>query len=189
MSKLDLQFAGVITNVSPIHIVPPNSPMAKTADGRGEAAEVATLPIMIDNQIVRVPVIPASTIRGKLRRAATAVALSHLDAKPSLEAWLYATIGGVKGSAKEDAFDIVDRNSRRRHHPITGLFGASAPWDPSHAYISPAIPQERVSAEFVNGVRSDDFTRKAEIVSMLDDQGIPDYLAIRKGTKDRTAAA
>lgn len=185
MNKIDLQFTGTIINTSPIHIVPPNSTTVQIEGGK--AGEIATLPVVIDGAVQKVPVIPATSIRGKLRRAATAVALAKLPGKPSLDAWLYATLGGVKGSEDESVFDLTDRNARRANFPITGLFGASAPWDPSHAFIGAAIPQSPVQPEFVTGVRSDDFSRRADIVDLLDANAVPEYLTLRQGTKERAA--
>ena len=180
----DFVFEGDMVTRSPVNIVTPNGPQVTVEGGKdGKAAEVATMVSIIGGERVLLPVITSTTIRGKLRSAAVEVAMRHLQGKPSLSDYLYAVVGGVKGSESEDVFSITERDARRAPNPVLALFGASAPWDGSRAYIGNAIPRERVSSEFVSSVRRDVFARDPGLASILDDQALDDYVTQRGMTK------
>ncbi|BCB22474.1 RAMP superfamily CRISPR-associated protein [Bosea sp. ANAM02] len=186
----DVRFIGTMINRSPLHITPPNTQVKEVPNfSDAKAVEIATLPVYRDGVLRHLPVIPASTIRGKLRNAATRVAMRHLAEKPSREAYVYTSLGGVKGSEDENPFAIADRNQRRHVNPIIGLMGGSQPWDRSSAFISNAIPIDIVEPHFVTSARVDAMRLKSDLVDLLDQNAVPSYLKMREATRDKVEAA
>ena len=181
-NNYDIRFTGTLVARTPISIVPPN--VNEVALGGGSYLEVARQVVVNADTgaVERVPVIPASTIRGKLRRAAAKVGLSHFEERPKLKPWLYSTIGDIKGAEKEDTYTIHERNERRERNPIVALFGASVPWDASRAMVEHAISTTK-DTSVITAVRSDDFQRNADVLDLIDGASLGDYLEKRENVK------
>jgi len=187
MKTYDIILDGIITSVSCISIVPPNGVVITNGDSK--IAEVAHLPQETEYGMKRVPIIPGSTLRGRIRRNLLKVALAHLETKPSLGNYLYNAVGGVKSAGKEDAFSIVDRNNRRARNPIIGLVGAGDPWDAGTLAIGNAVPLKPIEAHTMGGVRPDDFVRDQSTFDILDKSAVPEYLLRRSNTKATAEAS
>lgn len=184
----DLKLRGTMTNTQPLHITPPNTEtLSLTKDAK--AVEIATLPIYRDGELLHLPVIPATTIRGKLRNASYEVIRQQLADKPSLAEWLYGTLGGIKGKESESPYSVQQRAARRAANPHLGLFGAAQPWDMSAMMISNAIPIHNVQPEFVGSARRDMLSQKTGLAELLDHDAIPTYISMRQASKEKVAAS
>lgn len=182
----DIRFTGTMTSLTPINIVPPGTPEVMVGDLK--AYDVVHRTIIHEGQRISVPVIPASTIRGKLRRSATRIALSHLKQKPNMKAWLHSTLGSIKGGKAEENFSVTKRSERRAALPVIGLFGAAEPWDASAAYITDATPQTPVEADGIQHARTNDFQAKLDIFDVLNPEGAAEFFAHRDAARASSAA-
>lgn len=151
-------FRGELTTLSPITVVGPNAPEIVNADG-GKRRRVVHRTITVDGVRISTPVVPGSTLRGRIRRSACEVVRLATGQPSSLREFHQNAVGGVKGSESEDAYDIIYRQMIRAQNPILGLFGAGSPWMMSHAMIEDAVPRDPCTPDVVNGVRADDGRR------------------------------
>lgn len=179
---IDLRFTGTLVAQTPISIVPPNNGTLEHNGGTYSPIARHSIFDPATNQVEQRPVITASTLRGKIRRAAARICFALSEGRPGLTPFLYASVGDVKGAGSEDVYSINDRNARRERNPIIALFGASVPWDMSRAYVDHAIGRKE-DTEVVSGVRTDDFQRNADILELLDDNSVEPYLEKRENVK------
>lgn len=185
----DFLVSGFLTTKSFICITPPGSEDVPLPGGGKTTKEVAVVQRKDANgETIKVAIIPGTTIRGKLRRMVSTLAFAADGNKPDLDTYLYNTIGGIKNAENEEVFDIQARGARRQHNPVIGLFGAGAPWDPSHLHVSDAIPVDNIQPVTRQGLRADDFARGKDIFSALSDEAVPVYLAQREAVKVTTGA-
>jgi len=179
----DIRLTGTLTAITPVSIVTPNAVVDKLPGG-GKATRLASRDVVReDGTVVTVPVITASTIRGKIRRSAFRVCRADADVRPGLKALVYSVLGGIKGAESEDIFSIGKRNQRRLRNPVVALLGASVPWDASRLIVSDAIPVHDVTPMLVSGTRTDEFARNADIAEIVDNSAFGDYQKLREGTR------
>ena len=128
--------------------------------GRNDEQLLPRIPVNIGGAIKPQPYIPASGLKGKLRRSAAHVILDRFtDAGEiiTFEDWLLLASGGVKGSERED-IDPRDRAKIIEQSAMLSLFGAGA--SPAGGmvgaklHIFPALPQGDVETAFVKGARA-----------------------------------
>lgn len=193
--RFSLRLQGEMTALSPVSIVTPNGAQIPMEEGDGKVAEVASLAVVSPSgEIVRVPVLTSTSLKSKIRHAAVRCALAALDEKPVLADYVYAAVGGIKSSEKEDAFDVVERDLRRAPNPVLGLFGASAPWDASRVSVGNAIPDlergydPKMLSQVATAARRDPFAANPALASILDPSAVPEYLGQRSGTKAKVDA-
>lgn len=147
--------------------------------------------------------IPASSIRGKLRRLARDEIHGVLaeanggEHRFALSDFYLNTLGGVKGAKggetkKEDKGETVRVFDGRRKNPLVSLFGAMAPSNvPGKLMIDHAIDAGVNAAERVSiaHVRSDDISRDPDsVLPLLEDGFEAEYLAMGKVMDTRSAA-
>lgn len=183
--KYDLLLTGQMVTHGPITIVTPDAPKVKL--GLRDIPEHASIPMRRGPdtlETINVPVIPGSTLRGRLRRVAATLWRARLDNKPSMADYLVQTVGGVKGAESEDVFDIISRSELRAASPLLGLFGSSTPWVNGRAMIGMAVPEFPIEAITVGGVRTDPVARAQSIFDELDDEAPEDYLEMRGNARD-----
>ncbi len=158
MKRYNLKLTGTLTTLSPFAVVPPGADEGLLPDG-GKYSKIART-VVYDNGLRDIrPVIPGSTLRGRLRRAAVDTYLSLSGEKIPLSEWHQNAVGGVKGAGKEDGFDITLRSAIRDSNPVISLFGSGDPWIASRVKIESAIPNHSVETNVVSGVRTDDGRR------------------------------
>jgi CRISPR type IV-associated protein Csf2 len=148
--RFSLYLGGTLTVETPLSITRPDQGKNARSD---QGMPLLTMTVVTETGApVKVPVIPGETVKGVLRRSTVEVYRSAILGHPDYEKlfgdranpWglddLYLfTLGGVKGSEKEDRNDLVRQTQLRQHNPILSLFGASTPWVASRFFVDPAI--------------------------------------------------
>lgn len=183
---VDVFFSGSLTTVTPFTFTSPSK-----KDGK--------LPLIAGKLYI-----PASSIRGKLRRLARdeiqdSLAEAGGEHRFSLPDFYLNTLGGVKGAkgakggdAKEDKGETVRVFGGRKKNPLVSLFGAMAPSNvPGKLMIDHAIDNGAAAAEpiTISHVRSDDISRDpSSVLPMLEDGFEAEYLAMGKVMDARSAA-
>lgn len=186
MSELwNVRLVGSVESLSPICVVAPNAEEVVRPDG-SKYRRVVRRSIYRDGVREIKPVLPGSTIRGRLRRSAVEVVLALAGKKIPLEEWHQNAVGGIKGAGSETGHDVLLRQRVRTANPVLALFGAGSPWMASRASIGDAIPTESVEADIVGGVRADDGKRDNGFFQKLDDDAEAVWLAMVDANSART---
>lgn len=140
MTEMTIIMKGALVADSPIHIVTPNSRNAREGD-YGAVSECAYELVYHNGAWTKVACITSSTFRGAVRRAAVDEAWGlgpDAAKKPTIDDYIYAAVGGIKGKEKEVTESVHARARRRELNAVVGLFGASTPWDRGRA-MTPAL--------------------------------------------------
>lgn len=191
--KITLRLSGAMTAETPVHIVPPGG--RDRVEGDAKAKEVAFEIVIHDGKPVRSLCVPASTLRGGLRRACADLAFGldqADDADPiALKDYYYNNIGGAKGVEKEIRDNVLKRRERRLKNPVVSLFGASQPWAASKAYIGSAYADpsnmggDVIRSQMVGGRRTDDMVARPGIEDLLAPNAAEEWMALKSDvTKD-----
>ena len=136
---MDILLEGWMTAVDPISITAP-APEGWRGDKLyqkrtilGDAGEVETL------------VIPATTLRGKMRRATADVvakAAREQGSTWSLDAFYFNVIGQTRSSEEEQEYVPLDEIARQREtNPVVSLYGAGLGLA-SKLMVSDAVPED-----------------------------------------------
>ena len=193
MNPGTLVFRGELQAESPIAINPPDIRKKRGSD------QPQTLPVMsvfLDHGYVETVYIPASSIRGALRRCALQVVRDALIAASGertpldLETHYFLSIGGVKGREKEDKLNLTKQMERRRRNPLISLFGAGDPWVQGRLCTHSAIPKTPLTlaaTPVINGVRSDDFMRSPDRLTFMAPDQVARWLLMREQTSEVAA--
>lgn len=139
----DIRLEGSLETLSPFCVIPPGADEVTRPDG-GKYRRISRRTIYRDGLRESRPVVPGSTLRGRLRRAAVEVVRGMTGERIPLAQWHQNAVGGIKGSEAEAAFDVQLRVLLRQKNPVLALFGAGSPWMVSRASISDAIPKGRL---------------------------------------------
>ena len=142
--------------------------------------------------------IPASSLRGKLRRLARDVVYEANNNEPMpLEDFYFLTLGGIKnGKAKNEEGKEVEIDKHavtkvmavRQQNPMVSLFGAMAPQAiGGRLSVSHLIAKEVINPDTVKHVRTNDLVRNPEVVEMLDGNALSDYNAMKSVADIRSA--
>ncbi len=194
---MDVFLKGTITAVSPISYTTPEFGR-KTKPG--EAVKLPTLSGRL--------FIPASALRGRLRRMARDLVFEAQREKDSefrfpLADFNLATLGGVKSASDKDAAEDkteLERVSKARvSNPLASLFGAFSPVTlPGRLCVGHAITvgmvnpdtgvlaAGAVSPELVRHIRTDDLARSPEAWEMVDDDAASEYSAQAAEARERS---
>lgn len=183
--RFNLRLTGTLTTLAPVTIVPPNAEEVVRAD-KSKYRRVASATVYRNGLRETRPIIPGSTLRGRLRRSAMEVYLHLAGKKVPLAEWHQNAVGGIKGAEAENAFDVVFRQTIREKNPILALFGAGSPWMMSRAKIENAIPQHAVETDLVGGVRADDGRREQEFFAKLTDDSVDEWMSLVDANALRT---
>ena len=106
------------------------SPFATSPEGNlGPNKEqlLPCMPVNVGGAFVDTPFIPASSIRGKLRRAAARVIQDRFQAageETTFADWLLWSVGGVKGTGGED----IDPRKRAEVIGKSAVLSVFGPW-------------------------------------------------------------
>lgn len=185
MKRYNVRLSGLLTTQSPVTIVPPNSEEIVRAD-RSKYRRVATLVTYADGLRETRPIVPGSTLRGRLRRSAVEVYLGLTGNKIPLAEWHQNAVGGIKGSEAESGFDVAMRGEIRDRNPVLSLFGAGSPWIASRVKIDHAVPTHPVDTTIVGGVRADDGRRDDDFFKKLDGEAVDEWIALVDANAART---
>jgi len=126
--------------------------------------------------------ITASSIKGSLRRASADIALMYQQDKTgkekplSLSAHKLNRIGGTKSKGDSDRVTPDDMKNINNEQLVVAIFGAGDPFLPGKLSVEPAYGEHN-TPQVVDGVRSDDFLRDPELISILDDDAVTEFLA------------
>lgn len=200
---MDVFLKGSLTAVSPISYTTPEFDR-KTK--RGEAVKLPTLSGRL--------FIPASTLRGRLRRMARNLVFEALHEKNPEFRFPFAdfnlaTLGGVKSASskkatkdkneKEDKTVLERVGKARALNPLASLFGAFSPVTlPGRLCVGHAIaigmanPETgelasgAVLPELVRHARTDDLARSPEAWEMVDDDAASEYAAQAAEARERS---
>jgi hypothetical protein len=132
--KFTVVFDGTLTVVSPIAVSPPKS--AEMGAAKDRVQRLPTMPLIEDGVPRTTAYLPASTIRGALRRAAVAVVIDLLALDGAVKLtphdYLLLALGGVKDRKEEGdtadtkGVDLQAVQAFRKSNPLVSLFGAMA---------------------------------------------------------------
>jgi hypothetical protein len=161
MKKQTIVIETVITTQGPLSIAMP------VAQG-GRANEYNNFPLMArgqdeDGKPLQTAYLPASTVRGFLRRASGLAAMEKRGVGKTTLQQAYSDILGQSADAKEEV-DLVKLTAIREGDPILDLFGS---WSiKSRLLVSNFLPKTNVLPQAVTGVRKD----------LEDTDGVLDFL-------------
>lgn len=150
MKKQNIIIDAVITTKGPLSIAMP------VAQG-GRANEYNNFPLMARGQDeagkpMQTAYLPASTVRGFLRRASGLAAMEKRGLGKTTLQQAYSDILGQSADAKEEV-DLVKLTAMREADPILDLFGS---WSiKSRLLVSNFLPKVNVLPQAVTGVRKD----------------------------------
>lgn len=150
-------FDGYLKAEQPVSIV---LPMAAKIN---KVLSCATIPVVqADGAVVNQPILPATTFRGALRRAAYSNTYPDYMPLPFLYESL---IGQDDQSENKGSVDLVQRAENRKNKPVVNLFGAGLSYKGA-CEIGHGIPEYPVKPIVVTGVRKD-LDDKSEIFKSL----------------------
>lgn len=150
MKTQNIIIDAVITTMGPLSIAMP------VAQG-GRANDYNNFPLMArgqdeDGKLLQTAYLPASTVRGFLRRAAGLAAMEKRGVGKTTLQQAYSDILGQSTDAKEEV-DLVKLSAIRDGDPILDLFGS---WSiKSRLLVSNFLPKVNVLPQAVTGVRKD----------------------------------
>ena len=150
MKKQTIVIDAIITTQGPLSIAMP------VAQG-GRANEFNNFPLMARGQdeegkLLQTAYLPASTVRGFLRRATGLAAMEQRGVGKTTLQQAYSDILGQSSDAKEEV-DLVKLSAIRDADPILDLFGS---WSiKSRLLVSNFLPKAYVLPQAVTGVRKD----------------------------------
>jgi CRISPR type IV-associated protein Csf2 len=150
MKKQNIIIDAVITTRGPLSIAMP------VAQG-GRANEFNNFPLMARGQdeegkLLQTAYLPASTVRGFLRRATGLAAMEQRGVGKTTLQQAYSDILGQSADAKEEV-DLVKLSAIRDADPILDLFGS---WSiKSRLLVSNFLPKVNVLPQAITGVRKD----------------------------------
>lgn len=150
MEKQNIIIDAVITTKGPLSIAMP------VAQG-GRANEYKNFPLMARGQdeegkLLQTVYLPASTVRGFLRRACGLAAMDKRGVGKTTLQQAYSDILGQSSDAKEEV-DLVRLSAIREADPILDLFGS---WSiKSRLLVSNFLPKVNVLPQAITGVRKD----------------------------------
>ncbi|MCJ1902141.1 MULTISPECIES: hypothetical protein [Paracoccus] len=181
----DIRLVGSLETLSPFCVIPPSADEVTRADG-SKFRRISRRTIYQDGLRESRPVVPGSTLRGRLRRSAVEVVRGMTGDRVPLAQWHQNAIGGIKGSESEASFDVQLRINLREKNPVLALFGAGSPWMISRASISDAIPEGPVETDLIGGARSDDGRRDGSFFEKLDADALEQWHAMANANSART---
>lgn len=150
MQKQTIVIEAVITTQGPLSIAMP------VAQG-GRANEFNNFPLMargLDEvgTLLQTAYLPASTVRGFLRRASGLAAMEKRGVGKTTLQQAYSDILGQSADAKEEV-DLIKLSAIRDGDPILDLFGS---WSiKSRLLVSNFLPKTNVLPQAITGVRKD----------------------------------
>lgn len=182
MKKQNIIIDAVITTKGPLSIAMP------VAQG-SRANDYNNFPLMArgqdeDGKLMQTAYLPASTLRGFLRRAAGLAAMEQRGVGKTTLQQAYSDILGQSSDAKEEV-DLVRLTAIREADPILDLFGS---WSiKSRLLVSNFLPKVNVLPQAVTGVRKD----LEDTDGVLENLSEPDRQAYynRSDTNSQRAAA
>ena len=162
MQKQNIIIEAVITTKGPLSIAMP------VVQG-GRANDYKNFPLMARGQdeegkSMLTAYLPASTVRGFLRRAAGLAAMEKRGVGKTTLQQAYSDILGQSSDAKEEV-DLIRLSAMRDGDPILDLFGS---WSiKSRLLVSNFLPKANVLPQAITGVRKD----------LEDTDGVLEYLS------------
>lgn len=164
MKNATYLYQGSVVALAPIAVSPPTD----------DKKNGGVLPRM-DERVY----IPASSVRGKLRRMARDEVRDALAAVHGREDvftasdYFYLTVGGIKEGGgddkKEKIMRIAEYGAIRDHNPLVSLFGANTPFLAGKAMIGMLLPETPVAPTNIKHVRSNDFQRTPDDMRFISD--------------------
>lgn len=181
----NIRLSGTLETLSPFCVVAPGAEEVRRPDG-SKYKKIVTRTIYNAGVRESKPVVPGSTLRGRLRRSAVEVVRGLVGEKVTLQEWHQNAVGGIKGSESEAGHDVAMREQLRKANPILGLFGAGSPWMIGRASIGDGVPHEHVTTDIVGGVRADDGRRDNGFFEKLTDDATDTWMAMVDANSART---
>ena len=187
MDNYTVRFEGILKTESPFACSPPEHEHPKL-----KYKMLPRMTVHVGGFFQELPMINASTIRGSLRRAACSVVLERFRAvgqQATLEDYLLWSIGGVKGSGKEE-LDLSSRSSIIRNSAILATFGAGA--SPAGGMVGgrfmvgAAIPTEIFPVTVINGARSAE-NRNPDLADLIGIAGMEQAQEYTRANTQRAA--
>jgi CRISPR type IV-associated protein Csf2 len=172
---------GTLTALSPIAVSPPSD-----AKDKDRVQRLPTMPVISDGVAHTTAYLPASTIRGALRRAAVAVVIDLLaetgGPKLTPNDYLLLALGGVKdrkdeGAGADKGVDLQAVREFRRTNPLVSLFGAMAIDVGGNLRVGHGVPTVPFQPGHLGvGARHDPFARQPELLELFDADAAREFL-------------
>lgn len=153
--RYNVMLSGTMTLVTPFAC----SPKVDYPLGSEDAAPLPRIDVAQGGSFIRQPFVQASTIRGRIRRAAAHVILSRMEEhneEPTWEDWLQWALGGVKNSGAEST-DIIERHRLISSNAVLSMFGAgvirTGGMVGGSFLIDPGIPSDPITPSVIRSAR------------------------------------
>lgn len=183
-----IELTGTITIVQPLSIT------------RAEADNgIPTMPIIIDGQPVRIVVIPATSLRGRLRRVSLQVINDAITGGKelafNLAAYQWNANGGTKTKKDKDAksTDILRAHWIRQNNPLIAIWGAGTIFITGKLLVSEARQSLETLLSYRDLVyirkanRKDDLRTDPELLAQLSEEDVDTYLLGSQAQKQASA--
>jgi CRISPR type IV-associated protein Csf2 len=184
---------GKITAITPISISQPLTPeQARSRQSSGDrVTRLPRMPMFVGGEVVSTVYLPASTLRGAMRHAATdrlIEALAETDKRLTVSEYMAAALGGIKdrkGDGEETrGVDLAAFAAARRDNPIISVFGSFAQSISGNLAVGMAIPEQPfipATDDIVTGVRQNAL-RKGDIANKIDAADLATFMEADRAT-------
>ena len=183
--KFTVVFEGTLTAVSPIAVSPPK--LGEMGAAKDKVQRLPTMPVIDDGVPRTTAYLPASTIRGALRRAAVAVVIDLLALDGAVKLtphdYLLLALGGVKDRKEEGdtadtkGVDLQAVQAFRKSNPLVSLFGAMAIDIGGNLRVGHGVPTVAFTPGHLGeGARHDPFARQPALLELFDADVAEDFL-------------
>jgi hypothetical protein len=186
---LNIKLIGSIVPLTPVSVTRPDTP----DDKRG----VPRMQIMIDRHVIPMGVINGETLKGRFRNISTGVIARKIacqsgepDMSPfGIDQYNFMAKGGIKGSEKQGAEDLLRAELIRRKNPQIGLYGSSTPWVGGCLIVCPAMPRapEDIAITEATGLRQDDFSTYPQLLAEFAPEERDHYMRYVRSMKRHSA--
>ncbi len=180
---MDILFDGWVTAVDPISITAP-PPEGRRGDTLYHTRQVETAA----GERLTTLVIPATTLRGKLRRSTVEVVARSAREHGrtwSRDAYYFNVIGQTRSSEQEQEYVPLDEIAKQREaNPIVSLYGAGIGLA-SKLMVSDAVPKNPTEGEEVRGIRKDVDADPSWTMSLLDKDALAEWSTRARANKQR----
>lgn len=184
MTKSNIVINGCITTVQPLSIKMPDN------DNDFESFPVMTRGIDEDGKLLKTGYLPATTLRGFLRRAVVVdrMVKAAADGKPySLQKAYSELIGQDSDSEKQaDEIDLLEIKKLRESSPVLDLFGSGL-GVASRLRVGHFVPETNVCPEFFTQVRKD-LDATEEVLDSLSDKEAKNFFDREAKNRSRSIA-
>lgn len=139
---------GVLTLTTPLHCASTDDSLKISKTGKTTETPTMQRKIITRSGMEQVPYFPGNDLRGRLRRKAANLVLSHITAKDKVKIELYQGLNCASVSGQPDGSSLsVEEVIRARDNVYMGLFGGGARMLRSRYQVNDLLPVLRSTIE------------------------------------------